>query len=88
MKAMINIGNEVPEATMSRVTAAIESIFRVGFETHMEQVTIQKALEVVERIAVVQGVSITGCTLKGDTHLHANDSEEGIKLGSDRPTER
>lgn len=76
MKAAINIGNEVSEEAMNRIATAIEKVFRVGFETHAEQDTIQKALDVVERVAVVQNVTIQNCTLAGDTTVNTQKSTE------------
>lgn len=79
MDNAIKIGNEISEGTATHLKGLIESVFRVGAETRMEQETIREALNLIRDVHKVENISISGSTFKGDTHLHA---DEGTPAGN------
>lgn len=70
MENGIRIGNELSKESADNIRQLVETTFRVGAETRMEQSTIQVALHMIERVAKVENVTITNSVVKGDNHVH------------------
>ena len=73
MENAIHIGNKVDKETVQNLKEIIETIFRVGNETKMEQATICHAIEMVGRVTEVKQVTITNSTFTGDKVVNMAD---------------
>lgn len=61
---IIVAGGNVDREGVEAVAGAIGSIFESARENHMEQETVQEALNVFGRLATVQNVSVSGNTIE------------------------
>lgn len=59
MDQAIKIGNTIDKSSSENLKDLITTIFKVGYETHMEQNTIVEALNMVGRVTEVKNVTIT-----------------------------
>lgn len=64
MDSMINVGSKITKEGMDSLAETIATIFKSGFENHMDQETIQKALELIVGAVKIGHVSISNCTLE------------------------
>lgn len=73
METAIKVGNEITKQSSDNLQGLIESIFKTGAETRMDQATIVRALEVIGQVVEVKEISIRGCTITGDRHIHVDE---------------
>jgi hypothetical protein len=66
METAIKIGNEISDKSAANVRKTIESILRIGFQTHADQETIREALHCMTAAFKVENVTLTGCNINGD----------------------
>lgn len=74
MDTAIHVGSEITQDSAERLKGLIETVFRVGAETRMEQSTIVEALHLVGKLATISNVSINDVTISGDNHVHMPES--------------
>lgn len=68
--ATLLIGNSNLNKESAGVIAdCVERIFKSGFENHMEQSTIQSALETLGRLGEVKNVTVSGSSFHGDQNI-------------------
>lgn len=63
MSAGINIGGDLMKEAAEPLAWAIDRIFESGFRNHMEQGTIQAALNVLLRCSRIDNVTISNCNI-------------------------
>lgn len=73
MKSAIHVGNNLDKAAKENIKDLIETIFRAGFETHMDQKTIRCALDLVSEAATIGNINITGCTIESNDTITSED---------------
>lgn len=66
METAIKIGAEVSKASAENLAKVVERIFRSGYQTHMDQATIVKALDAMGKALSIENMTITGCNINGD----------------------
>jgi hypothetical protein len=66
METGIHIGAEISKESAENLRKIIEAIFRVGYQTHMDQRTIRAALKTVSGSLSVNGTTVTGSSITGD----------------------
>lgn len=74
MENAIHVGNKVDKETGQNLKEIIESIFKVGSETKMDQATIVCAIEMIGRVTEVKQVTITNSTFTGDKVVNMSDT--------------
>lgn len=78
MDTAIHIGNKVDKTTTDNLTDIVKTIFEVGYACHMDQDTIQEALNMVSTVTEVKQVTLSGCNIIGDKVInvsHDGDDE-------------
>lgn len=78
MDNAIKVGNEVSKESAENLKDLIENIFRVGFETRMDQETVRKALDVIEKVSEIRNVTITNSTFSGDKVVNMDESKANL----------
>ncbi len=71
----IRIGNELSKESTQHIKELIETTFRVGAETRMEQETIKEALRLIGNVAEIKNISITDSNIRGDNHVHLAEED-------------
>jgi len=66
MENGIRIGNDISRESAVNLQRLIESVFKVGYRTRMEQTTIREALLVIKEVASVNNSMVSGCNISGD----------------------
>ena len=67
MEAGIKISNEKSAEAIEAMGKAIERIFASAFESHVDQETIQKALETLLKGSCINGTQISNCFFTSDS---------------------
>ncbi len=75
MDTMIQVGKEISKSGAESLLTLIESIFRTGAETRMDQATIVAALGLVADASKVENISITGCCLTVNPEVKSSSDE-------------
>jgi hypothetical protein len=70
METAIKIGCEVSKETGEQVRKMVETIFRVGYQTHMDQDTIRAALASMASAVSVNGTIFNGASVIGDKTIN------------------
>jgi hypothetical protein len=74
MKQAIHVGAKVDKNTADNLTDIISTIFKVGYETRMDQSTIVEAIRMVGNVTEVREVSISNSTF-GDKVVNMGGEE-------------
>ncbi len=75
MDNAIKIGHEISKKSGKNLRELIETVFRVGAETRMEQETIKAALTLIGKASRIDNIAISNSNFVGDRHVHL--SEDG-----------
>ena len=67
METAIRIGAEISKETAEQVRKMVETILKVGYQTHMDQETIRAALSAMASAVKVDNTTITGSNIGDKT---------------------
>ncbi len=73
MDNAIKIGSEIKQESAEYLKEIIETVFRTGAETRMDQKTIRRALGLIEKMVAINGISVSNSNFVGDRHIHVSD---------------
>ena len=65
MDCLMHIGNNLDPKAQESLITTIERIFDSGLKNHVGDVTLCRALEVVENAYSVKNIHVNNCTLTG-----------------------
>jgi regulator of RNase E activity RraB len=70
---LIKVGHSINAEDAENLKDIIVQVFKAGFESHMDQSTIQSALSDAFNMLSAQSVTIQNCTLKGSTTINTTE---------------
>lgn len=73
MENYIHVGNKVDKETSENLKDIITAIFKVGHENHIDQETMQEAINMIGKVAEVKQVTISNSVFNGDKTVHMDD---------------
>lgn len=60
----VNVQSQVDKDLITDVSEQIMLLFETAFENHIDQQTLQKALDVLERVGTVGPTTVSGCDIR------------------------
>ncbi len=72
MENMMHIGANLSKETAENAAGAIKTVFEAGFQNHVSEDVMIKALDTLKSAVTVQNVTINGCSFDNSTTKEVN----------------
>ncbi len=72
MENMMHIGANLSKETAENASNAIKTVFEAGFQNHVSEKVMLKALDTLKSAVTVQHITVNGCTFDNSTTKEVN----------------
>ena len=72
MENMMHIGANLSKETAENASNAIKTVFEAGFQNHVSETVMLKALDTLKSAVTVQDVTVSGCSFDSSTTKEVN----------------
>lgn len=72
MENMMYIGANLSKETAENASNAIKTVFEAGFQNHVSETVMLKALGTLKSAVTVQHITVNGCTFDNSTTKEVN----------------